>query len=154
MTFYHHNNLNKKPPFPAFSSASFLSYYSESVRAPATNPWHRLLASCSRPRLSVSLCPRAFFGCPRLKHSFVRMLSSDTPSDHFLRCWRQQFCNSCLDQSGCSWCPFVRILYNASLFSSLPSGRRQVIESACYLHHHYLYCFPDKEVAVDEETKD
>ncbi|KAL2138701.1 hypothetical protein VTI28DRAFT_6355 [Corynascus sepedonium] len=36
------------------------------------------------------------------------MGSSDTSSDHFRRCWRQQYCPSCLDQPSCSWCPFTQ----------------------------------------------
>lgn len=30
------------------------------------------------------------------------------PSDaQLLRCWRHQDCKHCLDEDGCSWCPFV-----------------------------------------------
>ncbi|KAL2136257.1 hypothetical protein VTI74DRAFT_4690 [Chaetomium olivicolor] len=36
------------------------------------------------------------------------MPTPETPTDHLHRCWRQQFCPSCLDEASCSWCPFTQ----------------------------------------------
>lgn len=33
----------------------------------------------------------------------------DPADENLLRCWRRQECNGCLDERGCSWCPFVSL---------------------------------------------
>ncbi|KAL2165460.1 hypothetical protein VTH06DRAFT_758 [Thermothelomyces fergusii] len=54
------------------------------------------------------------------------MASSHPPSDHFLRCWRRQLCPSCLDQPGCSWCPFACVPNTAAIPLLAPASDAQI----------------------------
>ncbi|KAK4231777.1 hypothetical protein QBC38DRAFT_465541 [Podospora fimiseda] len=36
------------------------------------------------------------------------MTTLDNDDSLLLRCWRQQFCSSCLNTQSCNWCPFTQ----------------------------------------------
>ncbi|KAK4129281.1 hypothetical protein N657DRAFT_639867 [Parathielavia appendiculata] len=38
----------------------------------------------------------------------MTMIPPETPNEHLHRCWREQYCSSCLTQPSCSWCPFTQ----------------------------------------------
>ncbi|KAI0021499.1 hypothetical protein F4780DRAFT_280872 [Xylariomycetidae sp. FL0641] len=48
-----------------------------------------------------------------------RTRASDPDDAHLRRCWRIQDCRSCLEQTDCSWCPFVRISRSFSVSTTL-----------------------------------
>lgn len=46
-------------------------------------------------------------------------LDVDMLDDGFRRCWGRNDCRSCLSVSACSWCPFVRSMWNPTFIASL-----------------------------------
>lgn len=48
---------------------------------------------------------------PAFKFSNSKFSTAKSKDEHFQRCWAQQSCGGCLDSLGCSWCPYVSLVF-------------------------------------------
>ncbi|KAK0632135.1 hypothetical protein B0T14DRAFT_22122 [Immersiella caudata] len=74
---------------------------------PALTPSHFTSAAYHH---NLSTLPLTHYLLNRIQtvHSLIMNTTLDKPDDPFFRCWAHNQCGWCLDEIGCSWCPFTQ----------------------------------------------